>query len=100
MLRHLSIHNCFSSITGETGSGKSIILGALGLIMGQRADSKAISEGAQKCVIEADFDISLYPLQEFFQESDLDYDPEHCVVRRELSVNGKSRCFINDGPID
>lgn len=112
MLRHLSIHNYvlisslemdfhagFSSITGETGSGKSIILGALGLIMGQRADSKAISEGAQKCVIEADFDISLYPLQEFFQESDLDYDPEHCVVRRELSVNGKSRCFINDTPV-
>lgn len=112
MLRHLSIHNYvlisslemdfhagFSSITGETGSGKSIILGALGLIMGQRADSKAISEGAQKCVIEADFDISLYPLQEFFQESDLDYDPEHCVVRRELSANGKSRCFINDTPV-
>ena len=112
MLRHLSIHNYvlisslemdfhagFSSITGETGSGKSIILGALGLIMGQRADSKAISEGAQKCVIEADFDISLYPLHDLFQENDWDYDPQHCVVRRELSTNGKSRCFVNDTPV-
>ena len=86
-------------LSGETGSGKSIILGALGLIMGQRADSKAISEGAQKCVIEADFDISLYPLHDLFQENDWDYDPQHCVVRRELSTNGKSRCFVNDTPV-
>lgn len=112
MLRQLSINNYvlisslemgfypgFSVITGETGSGKSIILGALGLIMGQRADSKAISEGEQKCIIEADFDISFYPLQDFFQENDLDYDPEHCVVRREVAVNGKSRCFVNDTPV-
>lgn len=95
----MDFHAGFSSITGETGSGKSIILGALGLIMGQRADSKAISEGAQKCVIEADFDISLYPLHDLFQENDWDYDPQHCIVRRELSTNSKSRCFVNDTPV-
>lgn len=95
----ISLNSGFSVMTGETGAGKSIILGALGLIMGQRADVKAISEGKQKCVIEADFDISAYQLQNFFTLADLDYDKEHCIIRREISINGKSRSFINDTPV-
>ncbi len=94
----ISFENGFSVITGETGAGKSIILGALSLIMGQRADSKSISEGAQKCVIEAEFDISNYDLQACFDENDIDFDPNTCIIRRELSVNGKSRSFVNDTP--
>lgn len=96
---HIEFQPGFSVITGETGAGKSIILGALGLVMGQRADSKAITQGEQKCIIEAEFDISAYPLQNFFTENDLDYNPQHCIIRRELTASGKSRSFVNDTPI-
>lgn len=88
----------FSVITGETGAGKSIILGALGLILGQRADSKTIKNGASKCIIEGSFRIGDYNLQKFFTQNDLDYDNE-CLIRREISGNGKSRSFINDTPV-
>ena len=89
----------FSVITGETGAGKSIIIGALSLILGQRADSRAIKEGEQKCVIEASFDITGYGLEPFFQDNELDYDADNCLVRRELTAAGKSRAFVNDTPV-
>ena len=89
----------FSVITGETGAGKSIILGALSLVLGQRADGKSIKNGADKCIIEAVFDISKYQLESFFQENDLEYDHESCILRRELFASGKSRAFINDSPV-
>ena len=88
----------FSVITGETGAGKSIILGAIGLLLGQRADVKAIKNGASKCIVEAHFRITSYGLETFFNELDLEYDPEECILRREVSANGKSRAFINDTP--
>ena len=88
----------FSVITGETGAGKSIILGAIGLLLGQRADTKAIKTGATKCVIEAHFDISTYGMQKYFEEHELEYDGGECILRRELSSSGKSRSFINDVP--
>ncbi|MDL2212723.1 DNA repair protein RecN [Bacteroides sp. OttesenSCG-928-D19] len=88
----------FSVITGETGAGKSIILGAIGLMLGQRADIKAIRQGASKCIIEARFEISSYKLQEFFEENEIEYEDE-CILRRELSASGKSRAFINDTPV-
>ena len=88
----------FSVITGETGAGKSIILGAIGLLLGQRADMKAIKNGASKCIVEARFHIVSYGLESFFNELDLEYDPEECILRREVSANGKSRAFINDTP--
>lgn len=87
----------FSVITGETGAGKSIILGAIGLMLGQRADVKAIRQGASKCVIEARFDISAYGMQPFFEENELEYEDE-CILRREVYASGKSRAFINDTP--
>lgn len=87
----------FSVITGETGAGKSIILGAIGLLLGQRADVKAIRQGASKCVIEARFDISAYHMEAFFEENELEYEPE-CILRREVQSSGKSRAFINDTP--
>ena len=88
----------FSVITGETGAGKSIILGAIGLLLGQRADVKSIRTGATKCVIEAHFDVSRYNnLRPFFADNGLDYDDE-CILRRELYASGKSRAFINDSP--
>lgn len=86
-------------ITGETGAGKSIIMGALGLILGQRADAKAVRTGAGKCVIEATFNISQYGLQEFFEQNDLDYDPTNTILRREIQATGKSRAFVNDSPV-
>lgn len=89
----------FSVITGETGAGKSIILGALSLVLGQRADGKSIKKGADKCVIEATFDITLYQLEPFFIENDLEYDASHCILRRELFASGKSRAFVNDSPV-
>ena len=111
MLRHLHIENYalithldidfsagFSTITGETGAGKSIIIGALGLLMGARADSKAITEGEQKCVIEGEFGVEEYGLESLFEEYDLDYS-DVCTIRRELSQNGKSRSFVNDTPV-
>lgn len=88
----------FSVITGETGAGKSIILGALGLIVGQRADAKTIKMGESKCVIEGTFNISAYDLKAFFTEREIDYD-EICILRRELMSSGKSRAFINDTPV-
>ena len=88
----------FSVITGETGAGKSIILGALSLVLGERADAKSIRKGHEKCVIEAVFDISSYHLQSFFEENDLTYEEPECLFRRELYSSGKSRAFINDSP--
>ena len=85
-------------ITGETGAGKSIILGAIGLLVGQRADIKAIRTGATKCIVEAKFNISSYHLEEFFEEHDLEYEDGECILRRELLASGKSRAFINDTP--
>ena len=96
----IDLHQGFSVITGETGAGKSILLGAIGLLLGQRADSKAIQQGAQKCVIEAIFDIRNYALDNFFQENELDFDGQECTIRRELTVTGKSRSFINDSPVN
>lgn len=86
-------------ITGETGAGKSIIMGALSLILGQRADAKAVRTGSSKCVIEATFDISAYGLQDFFAENDLEYDAEATIIRREIYATGKSRAFVNDIPV-
>ena len=112
MLKHLYIKNFalidildidlypgFSVITGETGAGKSIILGAIGLLLGQRADAKTIKTGADKCVIEAQFDLSRYQLEPFFSDNDIEYDPHDCIIRRELTASGKSRSFINDTPV-
>lgn len=85
-------------ITGETGAGKSIIMGALGLVLGGRAEAKTVRDGAQKCVIEATFDVSRYALEPMFQELDLDYEDE-TLIRREVSASGKSRAFVNDVPV-
>ena len=89
----------FSVITGETGAGKSIILGAIGLLLGQRADSKTIKQGADRCIIEAHFDLTRYQLKPFFEENDIDYDASDCIIRRELTAAGKSRAFVNDTPV-
>ncbi|MBR1469602.1 MAG: DNA repair protein RecN [Prevotella sp.] len=89
----------FSVITGETGAGKSIILGAVSLLLGNRADTKQVKAGEQRCVVEAHFDISRYQLEPFFEENDIDYDAQDCIVRREVNANGKSRAFINDTPV-
>ena len=112
MLKHLYIKNFtlidtldidmypgFSVITGETGAGKSIILGAIALLLGQRADLKAIKQGAEKCTIEAHFDLSRYQMDNFFLENDIENDPDDCIIRRELTASGKSRAFINDTPV-
>ena len=89
----------FSVITGETGAGKSIILGALSLLLGQRADSRSIKSGCDRCIIEAHFDLSRYQLESLFADNDIDYDHEDCIFRRELTSTGKSRSFINDTPV-
>ena len=89
----------FSVITGETGAGKSIILGAIGLLLGNRADTKLIKADKDRCVVEAHFDLSKYDLQPFFFDNDIDYDAQDCIVRREINTNGKSRAFINDTPV-
>ncbi|KAA6309599.1 DNA repair protein RecN, partial [termite gut metagenome] len=94
----INFESGFSVITGETGAGKSIILGAVGLLLGQRADIKAIRQGAAKCVIEACFDVSAYQMRSFFEENELEYDDE-CILRRELQSSGKSRAFVNDVPV-
>lgn len=101
LIDHLDIRfdKGLTVITGETGAGKSIILGALSLVLGQRADGKSIRNGAEKCVIEATFDISAYGLEPFFVENDLEYDSEICILRRELFTSGKSRAFVNDSPV-
>ena len=111
MLKQISIRNYaliervdvdftsgFSVITGETGHGKSVFLGAIAMLLGQRSDVKTIREGAEKCVIEGCFDISGFGLRLFFEENEMDYDDE-CIVRRELSVSGRSRAFVNDTPV-
>ncbi|MDR1718822.1 MAG: DNA repair protein RecN [Dysgonamonadaceae bacterium] len=95
----ISFTNGFSVLTGETGAGKSIILGALSLILGQRADSKSIRQGANKCLIEGIFDLSAYDLESYFTERELEYDARQCIVRREIWDSGKSRAFINDTPV-
>lgn len=89
----------FSVITGETGAGKSIILGAINLLLGQRADTRQIKAGAKKCVVEATFDLSAYGMQQFFADNDIEYDDTDCILRRELASTGKSRSFINDTPV-
>ena len=89
----------FSVITGETGAGKSIILGAIGQILGNRADARMVKAGCDKCVIEAHFDLRNYDMESFFDDNDIDYEPEDCIIRRELKANGKSRAFINDTPV-
>ena len=112
MLKHLYIKNFalidildidlypgFSVITGETGAGKSIVLGAIGLLLGQRADMKTLKQGADRCVIEAHFDLSRYQMEAFFKENDIEYDANDCIIRRELTAAGKSRAFINDTPV-
>ena len=95
----IELYPGFSVITGETGAGKSIILGAIGLLLGQRADSKSIKAGAEKCIIEAHFDLSRYPMQDFFEENEIEQDCEDTIIRRELTATGKSRAFINDTPV-
>ncbi len=89
----------FSVITGETGAGKSIMLGALNLLLGGRADAKAIQTGEKKCLVEASFDINGLDLEPFFAANDIDFDPKECIVRREVLQSGKSRAFINDTPV-
>jgi DNA repair protein RecN (Recombination protein N) len=111
MLRRLSVENyalidkldlqpdaALNIITGETGAGKSILLGALGLLLGNKNDSGAIHDQERSCVIEAEFDIAGYSLEEFFSDNDLDYEPL-TVVRRVISPSGKSRAFVNDIPV-
>lgn len=111
MLKHLHIENYaliesldidlnegFSVITGETGAGKSILLGAIGMLTGERADTSAIQNGKQRCVLEATFCPNGLGLEQFFEEEDLDFAPDECIIRRELNANGKSRAFINDTP--
>ncbi len=101
LIEHLDIdlHSGFSVITGETGAGKSIILGAIGLLLGQRADTKSIKTGASKCIVEATFDIKEYGFGQFFDDNDIDFDGSECIIRRELTSTGKSRAFINDIPV-
>lgn len=95
---HIDFQSGFSTITGETGAGKSIMLGALGLLLGQRADSKAIRSGAAKCIIEGHFRLNSNKLKQYFAENDFDYEMDDCIIRREVYASGKSRAFINDTP--
>ena len=112
MLKHLYIKNFalidvldidffsgFSVITGETGAGKSIILGAIGLLLGQRTDTKSIKADSQKCTIEATFDTNGQNIKEWLTENDLECDDDDCIIRREITASGKSRGFINDTPV-
>ncbi len=96
---HMKPHESFTIITGETGAGKSILLGALGLIVGQRADLNALKDKSRKCIIEAQFQIKNYHLASLFETNDLDYD-ELTIIRREITPNGKSRAFVNDTPVN
>ena len=96
---HIDFRTGFSVITGETGAGKSIVLGAIGLLLGQRADVRAIKQGQTKCIVEAHFDLTGYGLEPFFDANELDYDVSECIVRREILATGKSRAFVNDVPV-
>ncbi|HPD58911.1 MAG TPA: DNA repair protein RecN [Paludibacteraceae bacterium] len=96
---NIGFNSGFSVITGETGAGKSIIIGALSLILGQRAESRFIKEGEEKAIVEAEFDIRDYRLEHFFEINELDFHPEQCIIRREITASGKSRAFINDTPV-
>ncbi len=111
MLHSLSIYNYalidelsidfssgLSTITGETGAGKSILLGALGLVLGNRADITTLKDTTKKCIVEAQFQIKDYKIEDFFEEVDLDYEP-NTVIRREILPSGKSRAFVNDTPV-
>ena len=89
----------FSVITGETGTGKSVLLGAISMLMGERSDAKTVREGADKCVIEGHFDISALAMEDFFEENELEYDAHDCIIRRELSASGRGRFFVNDSPV-
>src|SRR5690554_3841426 len=95
---HIAFDSGFSVITGETGAGKSIILGALSLILGQRADARHIKQGENKCIIEGVFDIPSYDLEPLFLDNDWTYD-EECILRREIWATGRSRAFVNDSPV-
>ena len=95
----ISFSNQFSIITGETGAGKSILLGALGLVLGNRADLTSLKDKEQKCIIEAHFDITKYGLKDFFATNDLDYE-NLTIIRREILPSGKSRAFVNDSPVN
>ena len=95
---NINFQNGFSVITGETGAGKSIILGALGLLLGVRADSKTIRHGESKCIIEGHFSLNSNKLKDFFDDNDFEFEPEDCIIRREIYASGKSRAFINDTP--
>ena len=101
LIEHLDIdfHEGFSVITGQTGAGKSIILGALNLLLGGRADAKAIQTGEKKCMVEASFAIENLNIESFFANNDIDYDAHDCIIRREVLQSGKSRAFINDTPV-
>ncbi len=94
----IDFHRGFSVITGETGAGKSILIGAIGLLLGQRAETRMIKAGESRCVIEAVFDLTDYGMDDFFVRHDLDFDGHTCIIRRELTASGKSRAFINDTP--
>ncbi|MEL1242901.1 DNA repair protein RecN [Flavobacterium sp. DGU11] len=96
---HIDFSNSLSTITGETGAGKSILLGALGLVLGNRADLTSLKDKEQKCVVEAYFKIGDYNLQEFFSENDMDYE-DVTIIRREILPSGKSRAFVNDSPVN
>jgi DNA repair protein RecN (Recombination protein N) len=96
---NINFSNRFSIITGETGAGKSILLGALGLVLGKRADLSSLKNKDEKCIVEANFSISKYHLLPFFKDNDLDYDDE-TIIRREILPSGKSRAFVNDSPVN
>lgn len=95
----IDLQSGYTVITGETGAGKSILLGALGLLLGSRADARVVKQGEQKCIVEAVFSMEGLDLSGFFADNDLDYDAQQCVVRRELTATGKSRAFVNDSPV-
>ena len=95
----IDFNDGFSVMTGETGAGKSIILGAMNLLLGGRADTRTLRQGADKCTIEGCFSIAGYGLEQFFKDNELDFDPNDTIMRRELSASGKSRAFINDTPV-
>ena len=101
LIDHLEVDfsSGFSVITGETGTGKSVFLGAISMMLGQRSDAKSVREGADRCIIEGHFDLSSFDMRSFFDENELEYDECDCIVRRELSSSGRSRAFINDTPV-